>query len=154
MHVPDEVYIDSLAIGCFYLVANTIIYICHKKFNLRHVTIAMMVIAGVSVFLLPNLTIDIAIIFFFMCFVIGNGGGVNNFNVVIVEVFPNYLCGMAVSLGMLSGIIAAFVGTGVLGVLLENYCEVTLYGTGILILAAIVILFLLPKKILMGQPSM
>lgn len=145
--IPDKVYIDSLAIALSYFVTNTIIYFCHMKFQLRHITIGAMIISCASAFLMPNLTNEIWIIACFACFVTGSSVGISIFNVVLVEIFPNYLCGMAISLGLLTGRIATFVGTGGLGILLEKYCEPTVYGTGFLLVAGITSLFLLPKKI-------
>lgn len=152
VQIPDKVYIDSLALALSYFVTNTIIYFCHIKFQLRHITIAAMIISCASAFLMQNLTNEIGIIFCFACFVTGSSVGISIFNVVLVDIFPNYLCGMAISLGLLTGRIATFVGTGGLGILLEKYCEATVYGTGLLLVAGIWSLFLLPRKIDMSKP--
>lgn len=151
VQIPDKVYIDNLAIAMSYFVNNTIVYFCHKRFRLRHITIAAMAMSCGSCLLMPSLTNEIAIIVCFACFITGSSSGISIFNVVIVEIFPNYLCGMAISLGLLTGRIATFVGTGGLGILLEKNCEATMYGTGLLSVAGIAALCMLPKKIDMNK---
>lgn len=145
--IPDKVYIDNMAIAVGYFVTNTIIYFCHVKFPLRYITIASMSVSCLSAFLLPNITNEWLIVICFVCFVTGSSVGISIFNVVVVEIFPNYLCGMAISLALLTGRIATFIATNGLGILLETHCEVAVYGTGLLLVTAIICLYSLPKKI-------
>lgn len=151
VQIPDKVYIDSLAIALGYIVTNTIIYCSHIKVPLLYITMSSMTLSCLSAFLLPSLSNEWMIVVSFVCFITGCSVGISIFNVLLVEIFPNFLCGMAISLALLTGRISTFVATSVLGILLEQHCEVTIYGTGLLVVAAITCLYCLPKKIQLSR---
>lgn len=151
VYIPDKVYIDNFAVALGYFITNSAIFFGHMRFPLLNITMGSMIMSSASAFLIPNLTNEIAIVVCFACFITGASVGISTFNILIVEVFPNFLCGMAVSLGLLTGRIATFVATGGLGVMLEKYCEASIYSTGLLMVIAIWTLYSLPKKINMTQ---
>lgn len=152
--IPEKIFIDNLVMAFGYILANTIMYICHMKIPLLHITIGSMVVSTMSAFLLPNLGNQWMIVLCFVCFIAGSSVGISILNVVLVDIFPSHLCGMAISLALLMGRIASFVALNGLGVLLESYCQVSIYGTGILLIIAVMCLFNMPKKITYDHSSL
>lgn len=152
LEIPMKVYKDNLVLGTSYLLANSVVYFSHLKVRLRHLTLVAMILSTTGAVLLPNLTDELLIVICFTCFVTGSSIGISIFNVLLVEIFPTSLCGMVVGLTMLVGRIATFIGTNGLGVLLETtHCEAVFYGTGVLLIASISCLVLLPKSGLKGD---
>lgn len=147
VEIPSKVYYDNIVIGVGYLVANSIVYFCHMKIRLLHLTLATMILSSIAAFLLPNLTDELLIMICFTVFITGGSIGISLFLVVMVEIFPADLCGMAIGLSLLFGRSAVFIGTNGLGVLLETYCSGVIYGTATLLIVSICCLILLPKRV-------
>lgn len=147
VQLQDKMYIDNMFIGVGYLVANTLYSLSNMKFNLQYVCIVSMAVSGISAFTLPSLTDERAILVFFSIFLIGSGACINIFIVVMVQIFPFHLCGMALSLTLLTGRLGAFIGANGLGVLLDTHCEVTIYGVATLISLITICAYSLPKKV-------
>lgn len=145
--IQDKMYVDHFVIGLGYLVSNTIFYLFAKKIKLLSILIFSMVISSASAFLLPSLTNQWAILVCFTLLLTGASSGIHIFNILIVEIFPNTLCGMALSIASLAGRAGTFIGANELGLLLESHCEGAIYGIAILIAACVVCVRLLPKKV-------
>lgn len=146
VEVQDKIYWDNMAIGVGYLLSNTVFYLFTKKFKLLHILIICMLVSSASAFVLPSLSNEWAILICFTLLLTGASSGIHIFNVLVVEIFPNSLCGMALSLASLAGRAGTFIGANELGVLLESKCEVAIYGIAFLIAACVVCAALLPKK--------
>lgn len=145
--IQDKMYIDNMVIGLGYLASNTIFYLFSKKIKLVTILIFSMLISSASAFVLPSLTNQWAILVSFTLLLTGASSGIHIFNILIVEIFPNLLCGMALSIASLAGRAGTFIGANELGLLLESNCEVAVYGIAILIASCVVCVRLLPKKV-------
>lgn len=147
VEIPAKVYNDNIVTGIGYLAANAIVYFCNMRFRLLHLTLATLVLSSTAAFLLPNLTNEVLIMISFTVFITRGSIGISLFLVVMVEIFPADLCGMAIGLSLLVGRSAVFIGTNGVGVLLETYCSGVIYGTATLLIASICCLVVLPTRI-------
>lgn len=151
VQVQDKMYLDNLVLGCGYIIANGIYSILNVRINLLYVWIGSVTLSCISGFILPGPTNEVAIMIFFSLFLLGSGASINIFNVIVVQIFPVRLCGMAFSLTLLIGRLSTFISTNVLGILLETHCEVTIYGVATLIALSIICGFYLPKEVIKGR---
>lgn len=145
--IQDKMFIDNLYIGLGYVVINTAFYFFNMRIKILYIIVAAMTVSSASAFLLPSLTDNTLIMIAFTVFIVGSGACISIFNVLVVGIFPTFICGMAISLGILAGRIGSFLGSNGFGVLLENHCELTIYGIGTMIAANLICVLLLPQKI-------
>lgn len=148
IQVQDKMFLDNMFIGIGYLIANTFYSLFNIKFNLLYIWIISVAVSSLSAFTLPSLTNELAILIFFSLFLIGSGASINIFNVIVVQIFPTHLCGMALSLTLLTGRLATFIGANGLGILLESHCEIAIYGVAALVTLSTICGFYLPKKVI------
>lgn len=148
VEIQDKMYIDNMFMGIGYLIFNMIFYLLNAKINLLYLWIVSVSISSISAFILPDLTNDLAILVFFSVFLLGSGASINIFNVIVVEIFPTHLCGMALSLALLTGRLATFIGANGLGILLETHCRATIYLVAALVGSSVICGFYLPKKVI------
>lgn len=148
VEIQNKMYIDNMFMGIGYVVFNAIFYLLNSKIKLLHLWIASVCLSAVSAFILPDLTNDLAILISFSLFLLGSGASINVFNVIVVEIFPTHLCGMALSLALLTGRLATFIGANGVGILLETHCRLSIYLVATLIASCVLCGFYLPKKTL------
>lgn len=147
VQIEDKMYLDNLIIGMGYFISTTIIFICNSKIKMRFLISAAMGLSSLSAFLLPSLTNDLLIVICFTVFIIGCGATIVIFNVLVVEIFPTFICGMALGLCLLVGRFGTFLGANAVGILLESSCAMTIYGVATMIGLDVVCVVLLPQKI-------
>lgn len=147
VQIEDKMYIDNLIIGLGYFISTTIIFICNSRIQMRFLISAAMGLSSFSAFLLPSLSNELLIVICFTVFIIGCGATIVIFNVLVVETFPTFICGMALGLCLLVGRLGTFLGANAFGILLENSCVMTIYGVAIMIGLCVVCVVLLPRKI-------
>lgn len=145
--IQDKMYIDNAILGVGYLVAVTTFYYCNSKIRILYLVMSSMTISSVCAFLLPSLSNPVLILICFTLFLVGSGTGITIVNILLVQIFPTYVCAMALSLTLLVGRFGAIVGSNGLGVLLETNCELTVYGVASLIGCGVICAYLLPKHI-------
>lgn len=148
VEVQNKMYFDNMVLGSGYIIANGIYSVLNVKYNLTYIWIGSVTLSAISAFALPNLTEELTILIVFSLFLLGSGASINIFNVIVVQIFPTHLCGMAFSLTLLIGRLSTFISTNVLGILLERNCELTIYGVSTLISIAILCGFYLPKQVI------
>lgn len=147
VHVDDKMFIDNTIVGLAYLVSNAIFYFLNSQVDIKYITGFAMAAASICAFALPSLTTEWIIVVSFTVFLMGGGLSIGLTNVLIIEIFPSSVCGMAVGLAQLFGRLATFIGTNAIGILLETQCEATIYGTATLIGGGVLTLLLLPRKV-------
>lgn len=148
MTIQDQTYISNLIIGVAYLISNTLVLILSSyRIQIRYIVLGSMTISSLSAFLVPSLSDELCIILCFTLFIIGSGTCISVVNILFVEIFPVVVCGMAISISVLSGRLGTVISSNVFGILLEEYCEPVIYGTASLIGFGIICLLLLPKKV-------
>lgn len=147
VEVDDRMFIDNAIIGVGYLVSNAFFYFLNSKVKILYIIAASMSACSACAFALPSLTNELAIVICFTIFIIGGGASINMANVLLVEIFPVFICGMALALAQLTGRLSTFIGANAIGLLLETDCELVIYATGGIIAVGVVSLMLLPKKI-------
>lgn len=149
-NVQDKMFFDNMVIGVGYLISNILFFFINQKVKILYIVATAMAISSVSAFLLPSLTNELVIVICFSTFIIGSGASISASNILLVQIFPVFVCGMALSIAMLSGRLGTFIGGNGFGILLESDCELVIYGTAVLIGMGVVCLFLLPKKIVVN----
>ena len=93
-----------------------------------------MVVSAVSLVLLNFLTEKVVIDVLFVVLLTLPGICVAVINLIMVEIIPTYLCGMAVCVVMIAGRIGSIVSSSVVGIMLLWNCAVTfnLYAVNLL----------------------
>jgi VNT family MFS transporter (synaptic vesicle glycoprotein 2) len=84
-----------------------------------------MIIASISLVLLNFVTDKVAIDILFIVLLTLPGICVAVINLIMVDIIPTYLCGMAVCLVMTAGRIGSIVSSSVVGIMLQWNCTVT-----------------------------
>lgn len=153
VEVREKMFIDNMIVGAGYLLANAFFYFFNTKVRIFYIIVVAMTSASLCCYILPNLTNSAAIVTCFTIFLIGAGASINTANILLVEVFPSHICGMALGLAQLTGRLSTFIGTNLIGVLLETDCEAVIYVTASLIAVGVISLIFIPKKIEVGSKS-
>lgn len=147
--VHDKMYIDNLVMALGSFISNTITYFLCLKFNIRSITLGLMILSSATTFLLPGQSNEIMILIFFTVFVNSTATTLGTFTIILVDKFPTHLSGMAISLTMLIGRIGTFIGTNALGLFLQTNCQRTIYGTASMLIMGVICLIILPKRVIL-----
>lgn len=147
VEVQDKMFIDAMVLGVGYLISYTIIVILSRRMRIFYIIAAAMIISTASGFLLPLLTNEVLIVTCFSLFIVGSGSSICIVNILFVDIFPVFICGMAIAISVLSGRIGTIIGNNLFGILLETQCETVMFGTSMILAIGLLILFILPRKV-------
>lgn len=147
VNIKDKMYTDNMIIGVGYLFSNAAFHLFSGKIRIVVINAVSMSISCISALLLPSLTNQLAMVICFTVFIIGSGSSIHVISVLVVDIFPACVTGMALAIELLVGRMGTFIGSNGFGVLLETNCEAVMYGTASMIGLAVVCLLLLPNTI-------
>lgn len=146
-------FIDNMIVGAGYLVSNVCFYFFNTKVRIFYIVVGAISASSICCFVLPSLINQTAIVVCFTIFFIGAGASINMANVLLVEIFPVFICGMALGLAQLMGRLSTFIGINLIGTLLETDCEAVIYVTASLLAVGVMSLVMLPRKIVVESKN-
>ncbi|KAJ3664454.1 hypothetical protein Zmor_000017 [Zophobas morio] len=145
-NINDQVFIQNIIIGVAYLVSYVVWGFVVNFLGNRNFFGVCMVVSAVSLVLLNFLTEKVVIDVLFVVLLTLPGICVAVINLIMVEIIPTYLCGMAVCVVMTAGRIGSIVSSSVVGIMLLWNCAVTFNLYAVNLLVCLLLVFIFPRN--------
>ncbi|EEZ97916.1 synaptic vesicle glycoprotein 2A-like [Tribolium castaneum] len=144
-NINDQVFIQNIIIGVAYLVFYVVWGFVVNFLGNRNFFGLCMIVSAVSLVLLNFLTHKVLIDVLFVVLLTLPGICVAVINLLMVDIIPTHLCGMAVCLVMTAGRIGSIVSSSVVGVMLQWNCTVTFNLYAVNLIVCLLLIFVFPK---------
>lgn len=134
----------SFILELIYAVGFAVIGIIMNAVGRLPILVFIFVTCGVAGLLLFVVDIPIAVIWLYIVFLCSGYTAVM-VNAIIVDVYPTSLRAMAVCIALMVGRLGSVVGSNMLGILLEQHCELTFGIASVLLIVCGLLTFFIPN---------
>ncbi|XP_062536115.1 synaptic vesicle glycoprotein 2B-like [Armigeres subalbatus] len=145
-HVTSDVFVYVIALGSIYTFLYLAISAMLRRISRGYILLINLLISGLSGVLLVFINEPYGVLVLFCSFMVFAGISISIVNGAAVSLFPTSVRAMAVCLSLMMGRLGSVVGTNIIGLIIEDYCNLTfiLFGGCSLLGAALALI--LPSR--------
>ncbi|KAG4075533.1 hypothetical protein HA402_003358 [Bradysia odoriphaga] len=137
-------YEHTLVLELFYAIGFALIGLIINRLGKLPILFFILVGCGVSALVTLFVDIPILAIYLYLSLLLC-GLGVTVVNAATVDLFPTNLRAMAVCISLMMGRLGSVVGANIVGLLLDNYCEVAFTLSGSSLILSGILAFFIPN---------
>ncbi|XP_029722798.2 synaptic vesicle glycoprotein 2B [Aedes albopictus] len=145
-HVTSDVFVYVIALGSIYTFLYLAISTMLRKFSRGYILVINLLISGVSGVLLVFINEPYCVLVLFCSFMVFAGISISIVNGAAVSLFPTSVRAMAVCLSLMMGRLGSVVGTNMIGLIMEENCNLTFILFGGCSLLGAALAFILPSR--------
>lgn len=145
-HVTSDVFVYVIALGSIYTFLYLAISTMLQKFSRGYILVINLLISGVSGMLLVFINEPYFVLVLFCSFMVFAGISISIVNGAAVSLFPTSVRAMAVCLSLMMGRLGSVVGTNIIGLIMEENCNLTFILFGGCSIFGAVLALILPSR--------
>ncbi|XP_065081425.1 synaptic vesicle glycoprotein 2B-like [Ochlerotatus camptorhynchus] len=145
-HVTSDVFVYVIALGSIYTFLYLAISAMLRKISRGYILFINLMISGASGILLVFINEAYFVLVLFCSFMVFAGISISIVNGAAVSLFPTNVRAMAVCLSLMMGRLGSVVGTNLIGLIMEENCNLTFILFGSCSLVGAMLTVILPSR--------